>query len=353
MGTYPNIKLDDYYFIDQGRFMDRLWWNVKVTDFLMPISPYFPTLLKRKKAIWKPASFKEVAKLVGLYDQEIEPFFEQHKRRLRMFSILLLASLYLLFMILFPLFVIGYFALHYLVGLLSININAPIAGLFIFLIFLWAYRVAFDMSALILERKFADSLCIMQIAYILLELSRPDVIRNRKTDLLKRMNFLANRLILMGMNYPGSDEFNKNWMYQYFCKISRFVRERERLVIAPRENSLDQLRQDFVRLGKMFSSGEYGSFDVQVAEIEKGEHKHTSLLARVTSLIIGIASIALPILALSFMITAPEVFSQLNINRDAVFYISIAWLLLALDRLFGMGIVESFLSLLKATKELR
>jgi hypothetical protein len=67
-----------------------------------------------------------------------------------------------------------------------------------------------------------------------------------------------------------------------------------------------------------------------------------------------IISLAIPAYVLIFMFTAPDAFNQLNINRDSVFYIAVAWLLLALDDLIGgIGIVEKFLNLVKVSRELR
>ena len=355
MGTYPDIKLDKYYFVDQGNLFDRFFWwiTLKLMDPIMPLSVYRPTIYKKKRTAWKLPGFRDVAKLIGLYNTELDSFLDWHNRRLSIFMILLFFSEVIISISLFLPFVYGLPGFIRILLLLSGNINLTITVLFTFGLLLVTYRLAFAMSTLLLERKFADTLCIMQITYILLELTRHDVIQNRKMDLLNRMNFLANKLTLMGMSYSGSDEVNKKWAYDYFRKISRFIREREKLVFAPNENSLEQLRQDYSRLGKIFASGQYGSFDLQVDEVEEVKPQPKSLSMQIFNLIIGIASIVVPILVLGFMITSPVAFNQLNINREAVFYISIAWLLLALDKLFGMGIVESFLSLLKATKELR
>lgn len=358
MSTYPNIDLGDYYFADEGSVGDRLGqWAQRLANPMSPLGDYIPTfLIRRKKTIWQLQvhGFQVAARILGLFDAEMEPLLKQHHKRLTIFIALLILLYFLIVMVLaFPFFY-AYIGIYFVLrSLLSVNIDPVITALLFFIPLFYLYRTAGRISILMLERKFADTLCVMQITYILILLTRDDVLHKRKADLLHRMNFLANKLILMGMNYTGSDIVNKKWAYDYFRKISRFVRERERLIIAPTEDTLDQLRKDMLYLGNILASGKYGAFDFQVSEVEKDEQKPRSLLERVLAVSIGIGSVAIPILVISFMIVSPEGFNQLNINRDTVFYISIAWLLLALDKLFGMGIVESFLSLLKATKELR
>jgi hypothetical protein len=324
---------------------------------MTPLGDYFPTfLIRRRKTIWqlKGVGFQVAARILGLFEADMEMLLKQHHKRMTVF----IALLFLLYLLIVEVLVIPlvyvYFGIYAVLrSLLSVTIDPVITTLLFFIPLFYLYHTAGRISILMLERKFADTLCVMQITYILIELTRDDVLQKRKADLLHRMNFLANKLILMGMNYAGSDDVNKEWAYDYFRKISRFVRERERSIIAPTEDSLDQLRKDMLYLGNILSSGKYGAFDFQVSEVEKEKQKPRSLLERSLAVSIGVVSVAIPIVVISFMIVSPEGFNQLNINRDTVFYISVAWLLLSLDKLFDMGIVENFLSLLKATKELR
>ncbi|HNE03024.1 MAG TPA: hypothetical protein PLT08_00790 [Anaerolineales bacterium] len=355
MDTYPNINLDKYYFIDQGNLFDRFNWWITLTlmDPIMPLSVYRPTIYKKKRTIWKLPRFRDVAKLIGLYNMESDSYLGWHNRRLGIFMTLLFFSEVAISLSLIMPFAYGLPGLMRILLLLSGNINLTITLLLAFCLLLLTYRIAFTMSTLLLERKFAETLCIMQITYILLELTRQDVIRSRKHDLLNRINFLANKLILMGMNYAGNDEVNKKWAFDLFNKMSRFVRERERLVIAPTENSLEQLRQDFFRLGKIIASGNYGSFEFEAGDVEITDQRPKSLSSQIFIIAIRVLSVAIPIFILIFMFNSTEAFDQLNINRDSVFYISIAWLLFALDDLIGIGIIEKFLNLVKVSKELR
>jgi hypothetical protein len=353
MSTSPNINLDDYFFIDQGPLYWRLVYRLqKYFLHITPVIEILPLLIKRKG----PIGFRnwvfvtETAKAIGLYDET----FRQNFRRYEKGFYQLHFSFIAIFLLFLP-FLAGITGgMIYLYLQLFSSINGSLYFLFILLLLFSTLSAVLRLGYTIPKRRFAEVLCVIGALHLSAQLTRDDVISNLKDDLLYRLNSFANNLLLMGMKYSGSDEINKKWTYEHFNKISRFVRGLERLVIAPDENSLEKLRQGISRLEKIIVSEQYGSFDFQISEMEEIEQMPKSLSRQIFSAIGKIISIAIPASVLIFMFTSIDTFNQLNINRDSVFYIAVAWLLLALDDLLGgIGIVAKFVNLVKVSKDLR
>jgi hypothetical protein len=353
MSTNPNISLDDYFFMDQGNLYWRLVFRFqKYLLSIVPIIEIYPLLIKRKGPVWLRnwVFATETAKATGLYDETFRPNFRRYEKGFFQFHFSFIA-IYLLLLPLTVGVIIGIVFLH---QQLFASINGLLYLFFTLLLLFSAISAVFRLAYMIPKRRFAEVLCVVGVIHLSAELTRDDVIPNLKEDLLYRLNSLANNLLLMGMNYSGSDDINKKWTYDLFNKMSRFVRGLERVVIAPDENSLEKLRQGISRLGKIIISGQYGSFDFQISEMEKIDRIPKPLSIQIFTVIGKMISIAIPVSVLIFMFTSIDAFNQLNINRDSVFYIAVAWLLLALDDLIGgLGIVEKFLNLVKVSKELR
>ncbi len=353
MSTNPNIRSDDYFIIDQGNLYWRLVFRLQKYFLpLIPIIEIYPLLIKRKG----PVGFRnwvfvtETAKAMGLYDETFRQNFRRYEKGFDQLHFSFIA-IYLLLSPLVVGVIIGMIFLH---QQLFASINGSLYFFFTLLLLFSTLSAVMRLGYMIPRRRFAEVLCVVGVLHLSVQLTRDDVLPNLKEDLLYRLNSLANNLTLMGMNYSGSDDINKDWVYDYFNKISRFVRGLERLVIAPDEKSIQQLRQDIARLTKIIISGQYGSFDFQISEVEKTDQRPKSLLVQIVTVIGKVISIAIPASVLIFMFTSIDAFNQLNINRDSVFYIAVAWLLLALDDLLGgLGIVEKFLNLVKVSKDLR
>jgi hypothetical protein len=351
MSANPNLRLDDYYFMDQGNLYERLaFWSLKYFLAVIPVVEFYPLLLRRKGPIWRRNYVlpTETAKATGLYDETFRPNFRRYEKGYYQFIFSLFAIYVLLGLPLVVSVILGMVFLYQ-----QFSINDSLYLFFTLLLLFSTISAVLRLAFIIPKRRFAEVLCVVGVLQLSAELSRDDVIPNLKEDLLYRLNSLANNLILMGMNYSGSDEINKQWTYEFFNKMSRFVRGLERVVIAPDENSLEKLRQGIVRLGKILISGQYGSFDFQISEMEKIEQMPKSLSRQIFTMLGKVISFAIPASVLIFMFTSVDAFNQLNINRDSVFYIAVAWLLLALDDLIGIGIVEKFLNLVKVSKDLR
>jgi len=353
MSTHPNINLDDYFFIDQGNLYWRLVYRFQ--KYFLPIVPIIeilPLLIKRKGPVWLRnwVFVTESAKAIGLYDETLHPNFRRYEKDFYQLHI----SFSVIFFLLLP-FVVGVIiGMGFLYQQLFASINGLIYFFFTLLLFFSTLSAVFRLGYMIPKRRFAEVLCVVGVLHLSAELTRDDVLPNLKEDLLYRLNSLANNLTLMGMHYSGSDDINKKWTYDHFNKISRFVRGLERLVIAPDEKSIQQLCQDVARLAKIIVSGQYGSFDFQISDAEKIDQIPKSLSIQIFTVIGKVISIAIPASVLIFMFTSIDAFNQLNLNRDSVFYIAVAWLLLALDDLIGgIGFVEKFLNLVKVSKDLR
>jgi hypothetical protein len=353
MSTKPKIGLDDYFFMDQGSLYWRFAFRTQKRFLpLVPIIEIYPVLIKRKGPVWlrNYVSMTETAKATGLYNETLRPNFRQYEKGL----LQLILSFIAIYVLLLPLLVGVIIGMVYLHGLFFASINGWLY-LFLTLVLIFSTVSALlRLASVIPKRRFAEVLCVLGVLQLSAELTRDDVILNLKDDLLQRLNSLANNLTLLGMNYPGSDDINLKWTYEHFNRMSRFVRGLERLVIAPDEKSVQQLRQDMARLAKVVVSGQYGAFELGAGEAEKTVQIPKSPAAQIFTAIGKVVAVAVPVLVLIFMFSSAEAFDRLNINRDSAFYIAVAWLLLALDDLIGgIGFVEKFLNLIKVSKELR
>jgi len=203
-------------------------------------------------------------------------------------------------------------------------------------------------------RLLPETLCIIQIINLNIELTRDDAIYRRdvKSMVLFRMDYLARVTMLIPWRYSMGRARNQKWIEQHFQNISYYIRERRRWLIAPNETTLDDLRRDFRKLAYYYLTGKYGAWQWQSFELETEVVKQTRF-QKIQGNLIRFFGITLPLLVMAFYILFPGKFPNPNAKiLENLPYVFIAWLLVSLDITLKLGVIESLTKLITGLKDL-
>jgi len=226
---------------------------------------------------------------------------------------------------------------------------APISTFF-GLIFIF---IVIRLGILIVGRRYASTLCLLACIYITLELEQDDIlsIDRIKNRLLHRIDFLARYIPLIGLNLSGSDPSVRTWTLQYFRTVQKYIHQLERLVIAPKSDTLQVLRKDFYTMAGILLHGNYDEIDWATATSHIEEKPQTTG-QRIGSLIQGFVSTGIPILLILVVIVFPDLHLRLGVENRVISLIAIAWFLIAVDVNLRLGVIERILDIAKAIREL-
>ena len=178
-----------------------------------------------------------------------------------------------------------------------------------------------------------ETLCIIQIINLNLELTRDDVIYRRdvKSMILFRMDYLARVTMLIPLHYSIGKPSNQKWIEQHFQNISYYIRERRRWLIAPNETTLDDLRRDFRKLAYYYLTGKYGAWEWQSFELTNEVVKQTRF-QQIQGTLTRFFSILLPLIIMGLLMLFSDKFPNPNAkileNLPVIF---IAWFFVSLD----------------------
>lgn len=238
-------------------------------------------------------------------------------------------------------------------SLLGSTINTSLVLFSVLALGLISLTITFRLSSLLIDRKYSRSICAVQCFYILFELKQKDVLltTSKKEKLLRRVDYLAKKVLLIGLNYPGNDSATKVWAQNHFRKIEKYIREKEKWIIAPTSETIETLQNDFFDLAKTFLNANFGelalSDDIDTPEIEQ-----QSQFGKIGFAILRFIGIVLPIVLMISTALVPELYKSLGIENKTISMLAIAWLLLAIDNTLKLGVAERLVNLAKAFKEI-
>jgi hypothetical protein len=366
MKRKPAISLDEYEYHDEGFWLYN--FLNKLSIIIIPeFAALIPTLRHKKRGSPDFLGFQTYAPMLGFAGADSQKVMVQYQQMGRWYWRLYYVFSFMIylvggiFVILFANSLIqevlsslnqgNYSLFSNLYTFVSLALFGLLGWLYIFFILNWASRATLTFA----DQYFAEMLCVAQLFHIVILLERDNVLKipAQKRELLTRINFLANKVILLGYGFIKSPSYSKEWCQQHFKHIETYLRERERWVVAPRENTLERLRHDFYTLTEMFVSGQYGDFEWSAAAEEAAEVPSRSLAERVTGAALRFLGLATPVAILALMILFPQPFSQLGMDRQIVSIVAVAWLLLAIDAVLKLGVVERITDLARALRELR
>lgn len=353
--------------LERFEFWDDSYWATKLSHFLLttlvsllkanPGIP--PVVFKNKKEKWiQTLSLEVLGEAVGFDDPAMLKILNFHQRR-RYSWVVLATSLYLVMTLcLFPLILEGWRYLASVVLPLNLNpsLTIVVAAIITVTIPMFTFVVfgaAFQLTSIITNRLFAETLCIVTVMYLVVELSRDDVLTrpDRRRALLARMDNLAQNTLLLSSRYSGRDDRNQDWAKDYFRNMSLYIRERERWVVAPTDTTLNSLRQDFCRLATIYITANYGdlTYPEKDAKLEMPTPTRKQLILASLPRFLGIF---LPLALMGFLLWQPTRLEMVGVETNAITLIFIVWFLLAIDATLKLGIMDKVVGLAKQIREL-
>lgn len=226
-----------------------------------------------------------------------------------------------------------------------------LASLVFLLAFLSVYLflLPLTISRLLLRFKYthiAESICVLECLRILTELLQDEILSSpiKKKNLLTRMEILASTNLLIPASYPHRAS-RKSWVEQHFKAISAYIHDRQCWLLTPKENTLENLRNDFHGLTRIYISGLYGEFASEKILADKNK----DILSQ-TPKILKVIGYFLPPFIIVFILINPSINPGLNEDLLSLFFM--AWLLIGIDRYLNLGVVESVLDLARGLKDL-
>jgi hypothetical protein len=207
-------------------------------------------------------------------------------------------------------------------------------------------------------RGYMDTLCVARAIDILIDLSRNELLTNpdSKAQLIHRLNHLAGMTNLLASRFTSDDKSTQGWTQDHFRHIASYVRERAQWVAAPRETTLNALREDFDWLSTIYISGSYGEFKYAADKKnkdkpQKKEQRWRDGLRLGTKFVLGIA---LPIVLILLIQNLPPNELVLGLFEPSIAnLLLIAWILLFIDANLKLGIVAGLTGLAKGVREIK
>jgi hypothetical protein len=358
---YKDIDLSNYQFVSDlpvfARFhlkISSLFWTVLSG---IPLSPVVvkDQISKRKTLL------VELASVIGYSGENMTEVLSYHQRRYLYWSIVRVIIGTLL----------GMLMVIILTGAMVTSViffadpddsseTAVITILFLLTIliyaiaFLFAAKVLKLVASALIDRHFSDSICTTNSVYLIIELTRNEVINHPKSRkaLQTRINWLARGTLLLPLKYSSQSEVNYNWIKEHFKRMELYTRERERWLAAPIETTLDDMRRDFRNLSDIYIKGDYGRFYWEGA-LPTVEQVVLTWKQRLTKSLPQLIGLALPFIVLVYAARNPDTFKSIGAYSNIIILIMITWLLLIIDSVLKLGVIERVISVTKQIKELR
>ncbi len=372
---YRFIKLDKFVFVDDHYKTLNFWQkiNVWVGNLSNTRIGAGPTPVELKAAYnsyqWDPF-LTELFKAIGFASPQILEIVSFHQyrlsRRQRMRRLLYLIFSLSIFAIMCTVFILFYVNVSPVFKSLNIE-SANFVNSWVMSAVLWILlygtvilftfviaRISNKITATLTMRRFADTVCMLTIAYLIVELSRNDVLTDseKKISLITRINDLARNTLFLKLRFESKNAIEQEHITTHFRYLERYIREREGWAITPQETTLSDLRRDFYELAEIYIKGEYGKFDWA----RVSHQPETMGLSRKQRIFKGIPSflgIVVPLFLLGFLLWQQPSLQSIGIGTNIVALILIAWFLLTIDSTLKLGVVSSVISLAKEIKSLK
>jgi hypothetical protein len=364
MVNYENFNLDSFQFRDEAETKWNRRFEQSLKTIFRPRIVFERSPVRSRKNPAKIPTLNKLAESVGLYKPELKSIFSFHQERLRLWNFVTLLVYELFGLALFGALFVGIRILLRTLKPLILSAKLEdrispatleIAILFTVALFSMAIiiRVAIRLAFTLTTKNFAESLCVRIIIYIVLDLSRNDVLTNpkkRRTFIL-RVDDLARVTRLLSARYASRNEVNQQWIKRHFSQLERGLLERARWAVAPAESTLQDLREDFYKLAIMYIDGTYGTFSWG-REQDKSERSFNwkRRLIRGASTVVGVAG---PVILMILLLRHPASLEPVGISANIIALVLIAWFLFAVDAVLKLGVVAGVVNLAKEVKNLK
>lgn len=357
MDNQSETKLEDYFLYNRHQlFLKILWFSKHFLGYVVGF-PFSMTInsgshkkifLSFLKGMITDSSSKFAEdfslNFFGLTKEKYTQIAEEHCKRFTIYF--LLGSI--------PFFVGIYLFFRFTLGVLDNSFSLPILYTVYGISFLTIQVIYSRLLVRIIEYLIPETLCVMQIINLNLELRRGDVTYRRdvKSMILFRMGYLARVTTLIPWHYSIGKSVSQQWIQQHFQNMAYYILERRRWLIAPNKTTLGNLRESFYDLAYFYFTEEYGSWEWQLFQIPTEVIKQNRF-QKIQEILIRFIGITLPLIIMAFYILFPDKLPNPNaeINKNLP-YIFIAWLLVSLDITLKLGVIESLVKLITGLKNL-
>jgi len=356
MEIQPKVDLSKYKFADEAFWIfspinNTLIQLMGMSEVIMPLmTKKFGGTFRNLAATLKGEYFISIAaRMLGIQNDVNVIMLRWHNNRSRKY-ILAISVSYMPFVFLGALFVAFASALapeNYSIVLFS--------NVFVQIYFLIIVVLSFQIGVLMMKKYYADTLSAMNGLYLMLELFHPEGINtpSHRKRIQKRLKYLSHSIRLLAQQYKSDSTENERLIGAHFRAMEDYIHERERWVVLPKENTLEELRRDFSALLPILINGNYGEFVIPTKEFPEGE-KPVPYWRRVASGILWFTGLVTPIFSLiNIYILQSKTFLPEGTDPNTIGAIMGAWLLLTIDGILKLGIVETFINVVKSVRELR
>lgn len=290
---------------------------------------------------------------MDLKDGMVELAFEQHEGRFKMYRFLHTVFSWLGYFIFAGL---AFGVLAY-VAFVLLDLDVTDSDFFLtMLLVLLAYisfKSASRVVSVLFDRYYADTLSFVSCLYLLVNLTKRNSLlraRDRK-QLLARIRGVRRYTNLLPYQYGVTDPASHSWAGGQFRRMEEFVEEKENQIVAPSANSQVEMFVELRAFLEILLSGNYGEFTYPAstrAETSTAPLKPGTIAGGILKFL----GIITPVFLVLSVFLFPEQLSFLGIEKNVIGYISLAWLLLAIDANLKLGIVQGLSNLSRTIKDL-
>lgn len=298
----------------------------------------------------------DVVKAIGIEDEASVANLQQHWKRVRQYNNLILPLSYLLAIVILT------SALLILIGSLfaiyrdfSDSFDSLLDSTFAFVLFMFLFLVLIQVSRRIvhsvLNRYYGNTLVVVSAIFFMVDLLRKEALTSfsNRRHLQSQLHALGQYALQLAYQFKSESPEDQLWIYSHFKGLERYVREHERLIVAPKPDSLEILRRDFYLLMKILITGNYGEF---AYDYQSASESATPKSNRTLRVILGFVGFLIPSFVLYMLYSYPQRIVDMGINVNTVTMVSLAWLLLTIDATLKLGIVERITGLAKTIRDL-
>jgi hypothetical protein len=298
-------------------------------------------------------SLKDLGAVLGmdLEDELVVQLIEQHEKRFRTYRLVHTLFSWLGYFLFAG---IAFGLLAYL-AIFLLEIEAEPGFFLTSLVILLAYvsfKSASRVVSIVFDRYYADTLSFIAGLYLLANLARRNSLlrSGERGRILKRIRALRRYLNLLPYQFGLNDPEPHGWAGRQFRRMEAFVEAKENQIIAPTTNSQAEIFAELRTLVEILLTGRYGEFTYEGPSGEEPVPApgRPARFAGALKLLGFITPLFLVLAVFLF----PEQLSFLGIERNVISYISLAWLLLAIDANLKLGIVQGLSNLAKTIKDL-
>lgn len=357
MNSQEKTNFEDYFLYKKSQLLLSILWlsrhflgYIVGFPFSMTINPgsYKEILLSFLRGMITDTSFEFAEDFsldfFGLTKEKYTQIANDHCKRFTVYFLLgsvpFFVGIYLFF----------YFALKNFDNSFSLPILYVVYGISLLIVQVIYSRLLVR----VIEYLIPETLCVMQIINLNLELRRDDITYRRdvKSMILFRMAYLARVTTLIPWHYSIGKSASQQWIQQHFQNMAHYILERRRWLIAPNRTTLQSLRENFYDLAYYYLAEEYCSWEWHFLQVPSEGIKQTRS-QKIREISVRFVGITLPLVIMALYILFPEKLPNPNveINKNLP-YIFIAWLLVSLDITLKLGVIESLVKLVTGLKDL-